>query len=122
VLRSGTPRLVVQEFWAWMCGTQLVRASAAAAAASAAAAARALRRRTPAPITTDELSFTTARHDAVRSMTQSKLTATTSGPELAALADATARTVLHTLNVTGRYYSPGLAEGAVLVTMGTQAA
>ena len=44
VLRSGTPRLAVQEFWAWMCGTQLVRASTAAALASA-AAARALRRR-----------------------------------------------------------------------------
>ena len=30
VLRSGSPRLVIQEFWAWMTATQLVRASAAA--------------------------------------------------------------------------------------------
>jgi hypothetical protein len=35
-------------------------------------------------------------------MTQSRVTATTSLPELAALADATARTILHTLNITGR--------------------
>jgi hypothetical protein len=44
VLRSGSPRLVVQEFWAWMCGTQLVRASTAAALAGDAAHARQLRR------------------------------------------------------------------------------
>ena len=102
VLRSGSPRLVVQEFWAWMCGTQLVRASTAAAAASDAAAARALRRRAQAPVTTDELSFTAGWHSAIRSMTQSKVTATTSVPELAALADATARAILHTLNTAGR--------------------
>jgi hypothetical protein len=102
VLRSGTPRLAVQEFWAWMCGTQLVRASAAAALTGGAAAARALRRRTPAPVTTDELSFTAGRHSAIRSMTQSRVTATTSLPELAALADATAQTILHTLTITGR--------------------
>ena len=45
VLRSGSPRLVIQEFWAWMTATQLVRASAAASLATEAAAARALRRR-----------------------------------------------------------------------------
>jgi hypothetical protein len=102
VLRSGSPRLVIQEFWAWMCGTQLVRASTAEAAASDAAAARALRRRAPAPVTADELSFTAGWHNAVRSMIQSKVTATTSVPELAALADATARAMLHTLTITGR--------------------
>jgi hypothetical protein len=102
VLRSGSPRLVVQEFWAWMCGTQLVRASAAAATAGDAAAARALRRRTGAPVTTDELSFTASRRNAIRSMTQSKVTATTSVPELAAQAGATARAMLHTLISTGR--------------------
>ena len=31
VLRSGSPRLVIQEAWAWLAGTQLVRASEAAA-------------------------------------------------------------------------------------------
>src|SRR6266702_7379558 len=59
VLRSGSPRLAVQEFWAWMCGTQLVRASAAAALAGDAAHARQLRRRPGSgPVTSDQLSFT----------------------------------------------------------------
>jgi hypothetical protein len=40
VLRSGSPRLVIQETWAWLTATQLVRASAAAALRSQAAAAR----------------------------------------------------------------------------------
>jgi predicted Fe-S protein YdhL (DUF1289 family) len=31
VLRSGCPRLVIQEIWAWLAATQLARASAAAA-------------------------------------------------------------------------------------------
>ena len=33
VLRSGSPRLVIQEAWAWLTATHLVRASAAAAPA-----------------------------------------------------------------------------------------
>ena len=37
VLRSGSPRLVIQEAWAWLTATQLVRASAAAALRSQAA-------------------------------------------------------------------------------------
>ena len=37
VLRSGSPRLVIQEAWAWLTATQLVRASAAAALRSEAA-------------------------------------------------------------------------------------
>ena len=44
VLRSGSPRLVIQEAWAWLTATQLVRASEAAALRTEAAAARALRR------------------------------------------------------------------------------
>ena len=43
VLRSGCPRLVIQEAWAWLTGTHLVRASQAAALRSDHAAARALR-------------------------------------------------------------------------------
>jgi hypothetical protein len=102
-LRSGSPRLAVQEFWAWMCGTQLVRASTAAALSGDAARARRLRRRQGSgPVTSDELSFTTGWHNAIRSMTQSKVTATTSLPELAALADASARDILHTLSTAGR--------------------
>ena len=46
VLRSGTPRLIIQEFWAWMTGTQLVRASAAASLAALAAVADATSRAT----------------------------------------------------------------------------
>ena len=69
VLRSGSPRLVIQEAWAWLTATQLVRASAAAALRSEHAAARALRRRDQAPVTADEESFTASRHHMIRSMT-----------------------------------------------------
>jgi hypothetical protein len=63
VLRSGTPRLVTGEFWAWMTATQLVRASAAASLATQTAAARALRRREASgPVTTDQVSFTAHDH------------------------------------------------------------
>jgi hypothetical protein len=103
VLRSGTPRLAVQEFWAWMTGTQLVRASAAASLAGDAAAARALRRREETkPVTTDEVSFTVTRHNAIRSMTQAKVTASTSLAALAAAAAATSRATLHTLITVNR--------------------
>ena len=66
VLRSGRPRLVIQEAWAWLTGTQLARASAAAALRSGNAAARALRRRDAQPVTADEESFTAAWRHAVR--------------------------------------------------------
>ena len=102
VLRSGSPRLVIQEAWAWLTATQLVRASAAAALRSEAAAARALRRKDSAPVTADEESFTAARHHAIRSMTSSQVTASSSLDALAAAADAAARAALHTLNVPGR--------------------
>ena len=103
VLRSGTPRLVIQEFWAWMTATQLVRASAAASLTTETAAARALRRRQDSgPVTTDQVSFTAARHHAVCSMVQSRVTAGTSLAALAALAEETSRATLHTLVSTGR--------------------
>jgi hypothetical protein len=106
VLRSGTPRLVIQEFRAWMTATQLVRASAAASLATETAAARALRRREDSgPVTTDQVSFTVARHHAVCSMIQSRVTAGTSPAALAALAalaEDTSRATLHTLVSTGR--------------------
>jgi len=102
VLRSGSPRLVIQEAWAWLTATQLVRASAAAALRTEAAAARALRRRDQAPVTADEESFTASRHHVIRSMTSSQVTATSSLEALAAAADAAARAALHTLNVPGR--------------------
>jgi hypothetical protein len=103
VLRSGSPRLVIQEFWAWMTATQLVRASAAASLGTETAAARALRRRADSgPVTTDQVSFTAARHYAVCSMIQSKVTAGTSLAALAALAEDTSSVTLHTLVRTGR--------------------
>ena len=102
VLRSGSPRLVIQEAWAWLTATQLVRASAAAALHNQAAAARALRRTGKAPVTADEESFTAARHHAIRSMTSSQVTASSSLDALAAAADAAARAALHVLNVPGR--------------------
>ena len=102
VLRSGSPRLVIQEAWAWLTGTQLVRASAAAALHSDAADARALRRRQDTPVTADEESFTAVRHHAIRSMTSSQVTASSSLAALAAAAAAAARAALHTLNLPGR--------------------
>ena len=102
VLRSGSPRLVIQEAWAWLTATQLVRASAAAALRSEAAAARALRRKDRALVTADEESFTAVRHHMIRSMTSSQVTASSSLDALAAAADAAARAALHTLNVPGR--------------------
>jgi hypothetical protein len=102
VLRSGSPRLVIQEAWAWLTATHLVRASAAAALRSDAAAARALRRRDNAQVTADEESFTATRHHAIRSMTSSQVTTSSSPDAIAAAADAAARAALRTLNVPGR--------------------
>jgi len=101
VLRSGSPRLVIQEAWAWLTATQLARASAAAALRSKHAAARALRRRNSAVVTADEESFTAAVRHAIRSMMSSQVTASSSLQVLAAAADA-ARAALHTLNIPGR--------------------
>jgi len=102
VLRSGSPRLVIQEAWAWLTATQLVRASAAAALRTEAAAARALRRRSRAPVTADEESFTAGLHHAIRSMTSTQVTASSSLQALTAAADAAARDCLHTLSLPGR--------------------
>ena len=102
VLRSGAPRLVISEAWAWLTATQLTRASEAAALRSGHAAARALRRKDGTPVAADEESFTAARHHMIRSMTTTQVTATSSLDALAAAADAAAIAALHTLNVPGR--------------------
>jgi hypothetical protein len=102
VLRSGCPRLAEQEAWAWLAGTQLIRASEAAALRSEEAAARALRRQDARPVTADEESFTAAWRHAVRSMETSQVTATSSLAALAAAADSAARAHLHTLSIPGR--------------------
>jgi hypothetical protein len=102
VFRSGSPRLVEQEAWAWLAGTQLVRASQAAALRSEEAAARALRRAGAKQVTADEESFTAAWHHAVRSMETTQVTGTSSLAALAAAGDSAARAHMHTLNVPGR--------------------
>jgi len=102
VLRSGCPRLVIQEAWAWLTGTQLTRASAAAALAGEYAAARAQRRKDARPVTADEESFTAAWRHAVRSMTTTQVTATSSLDAITAAGESAARAALHTLNVPGR--------------------
>ena len=102
VLRSGCPRLVIQEAWAWLTGTQLTRASAAAALRSGHAAARALRRQDARPVTADEESFTAAWRHAVRSMETSQVTATSSLNAIAAAGESAARACLHVLNIPDR--------------------
>jgi len=102
VLRSGSPRLVIQEAWAWLTAAQLVRASEAAALRSEHAAARALRRRTRQDVTADEESFTAGVRHAIRSMASTQVTATSSLEALATAADSAARACLHTLNLPGR--------------------
>jgi hypothetical protein len=102
VLRSGCPRLAISEAWAWLTGTQLVRASQAAALRGEHAAARALRRKDARPVTADEESFTAGVRHAIRSMTSTQVTATSSLEALAAAADSAARAALHTLNLPGR--------------------
>jgi hypothetical protein len=96
VLRSGCPRLVIQEAWAWLTATQLVRASAAGALRSEHAAARALRRKDAAPVTADEESFTAVLRHTIRSMTSTQVTASSSLDAIAAAAGAAARAALHT--------------------------
>ena len=53
-------------------------------------------------VTADEESFTAARHHAIRSMTSTQVTATSTLEALAAAADSAARACLHTLNLPGR--------------------
>jgi len=81
ILRSETPEMVYQEIWAWLAATQLVRRAAHAAAVTG-------------NVSTDEISFTTVRREAIRSMTQSQVTATT---PTAASAEATGRAHRHIL-------------------------
>src|SRR5262249_40611396 len=90
ILRSETPDLVRQELWAWLTATQLVRKAAHATT------------QTTTRVGTDQISFTTIRRAAARSMTQSTVTATTCAHALAAAADRTARAALANLVTTDR--------------------
>ena len=62
----------------------------------------ALRRKDNAPVTADEESFTAVWRHAIRSMTSSQVTASSSLDALAAAADAAARAALRALNVPAR--------------------
>jgi Insertion element 4 transposase N-terminal/Transposase DDE domain len=100
ILRSGEPDLVRQEFWAWLTATQLIRAAAAGAAS---AAHRSVDRQGAArPVGTDQISFSTMRRQATRSLVQTLVTATTPAATLAELAETTSRATLNTLITTGR--------------------
>ncbi len=89
ILRSETPELVHQEIWAWLAATQLVRRAAHAAA-------------TAGNAHTDEISFTTVRREAIRSMTQSQVTATTPTAARAEVTDRAHRHILANKVITNR--------------------
>lgn len=96
ILRSETPELVHQEIWAWLTATQLLRRAAHAAAVVG-------------DTGTDEISFTTVRREAIRSMTQSQVTATTPAAARAEATDRAHRRILAGKVVTGRdRHSPRL--------------
>jgi Insertion element 4 transposase N-terminal/Transposase DDE domain len=89
ILRSETPEMVSQEIWSWLAATQLVRRAAHTAA-------------TAANITTDAISFTTVRREAIRSMTQSQVTATTPTAVRAEAAGRAHRHILANKVITNR--------------------
>jgi hypothetical protein len=102
VLRSGSPRLVIQEARAWLTAARLTRAGEAAALRGEHAQVRALRRKDSAPVTADEEPFTAARRHMIRSMTSTQVTAASSLEALNATADSAARAIPRVLNIPGR--------------------
>lgn len=96
ILRSETPALVYQEIWAWLTATQLVRRAAHAAAVAG-------------NVHTDEISFTTVRREAIRSINQSQITATTPAAVREQAANHAHRHILTNKVITGRdRHSPRL--------------
>ena len=94
ILRSKTPDLLRQETWAWLTATELVRADARAAAADPAPGR--------APVTAGQCSFTASRREALRSLAQTTVTATTSTAQLTAAAERAHHAILTQLLQTGR--------------------
>ena len=100
ILRSTTPHQVIQEIWAWMTATQLVRihgcqATQAAAAGQPTASARPGRHGPrPSPVTPARVSFTVTRREAIRAMTQTLITAGVSAAALTGAADRTSQRIL----------------------------
>jgi Insertion element 4 transposase N-terminal/Transposase DDE domain len=96
ILRSESPDLVLQEIWAWLAATQLVRRAAHTAAVAG-------------NVATDEISFTTVRREAIRSMNQSQITATTPTAARTRATDHAHRHILANKVITGRdRHSPRL--------------
>jgi hypothetical protein len=96
ILRSSSPHQVTQEMWAWITATQLVRihgchAIQAGAAAQLTAAPGSEPKAPGAPV---RVSFTTARREAVRAMTQTLASANVSAAVLAAAAELASRRIL----------------------------
>jgi Insertion element 4 transposase N-terminal/Transposase DDE domain len=89
ILRSESPQLVLQEIWAWLAATQLVRRAAHTAAVAG-------------NVATDEISFTTVRREAVRSMAQSQVTATTPAATRTEATNRAHRHILANKITTGR--------------------
>jgi hypothetical protein len=112
ILRSGEPALVRQELWAWLTATHLVREAAAATTPCPAAALRpagavlasgpGVAAPTSRSAGTDQISFTTIRREAIRSMIQTLVTATTSPRALFQLARQTSGAALGNVVITGR--------------------
>ncbi len=89
ILRSESPELVRQEIWAWLAATQLVRRAAHTAAVAG-------------NLHTDEISFTTVRREAIRSMSQSQVTATTPAAARTGPTSRAHRQILANKVITGR--------------------
>jgi Insertion element 4 transposase N-terminal len=89
ILRSESPELILQEIWAWLAATQLVRRAAHTAAIAG-------------DVHTDEISFTTVRREAIRSMNQSQVTATTPAAVRERAASHAHRNILANKVITGR--------------------
>jgi hypothetical protein len=89
ILRSESPDLILQEIWARLADTQLLRRAAHTAAVAG-------------NVTTDEISFTTVRREAIRSMTQSQITATTPAATRTGATGRAHRHILANRVITGR--------------------
>ena len=99
ILRSSSPHQVTQEMWAWITATQLVRIHGCHAiqAGTAAQLTAAPGSEPKAPATPARVSFTTARREAVRSMTQTLASANAPASVLAAAAGLASSRILAAL-------------------------
>jgi len=95
ILRSSSPHQVTQEMWAWITATQLVRIHGCHAIQAGAAALTTAPGSAPkAALTPARVSFTAARREAVRAMTQTLASSNVSAAVLAAAAGLASRRIL----------------------------